>query len=109
VTGLSARVEAFDGGVCLALTGELDAFDAPRLRELFEQATAPVLVLDLTRVSFLDSTVLGAIVGLLRRQRQEGGELRVVLPDGEARRIFEVTGLDTALEPWPTRAAAIDG
>jgi anti-sigma B factor antagonist len=109
VTDLSARVEAFAGGVAVTLTGELDAFDAPRLGELFEHAVAPVLVLDLTGVSFLDSTVLGTIVGLLRRQREDGGELRVVLPDGEARRIFEVTGLDTALEPWATRTAAIAG
>ena len=59
------------------------------------------------RVSFLDSTALGTIVGLLRRVREGGGELRVVLPETAARRIFEVTALERALDVWPSRDAAL--
>jgi anti-sigma B factor antagonist len=68
-----------------------------------------VIVLDLSTVSFLDSTVLGAIVGLLRRVREGGRELRTVLPDTTARRIFEITNLVAALDVWPSREAAVDG
>lgn len=96
-------------GALVTLTGELDAFDAPELRRTFDMvlADAPeVLVLDLASVDFLDSTVLGAIVGLLRKQREAGGELRVVLPETTARRVFEITGLDAALDIWPSRDAA---
>lgn len=96
-------------GAVVTLTGELDAFDAPELRRTFDAvlADAPeVLVLDLASVDFLDSTVLGAIVGLLRKQREAGGELRVVLPETTARRVFEITGLDAALDIWPSRDAA---
>lgn len=96
-------------GAVVTLTGELDAFDAPQLRRTFDTvlADAPeVLVLDLASVDFLDSTVLGAIVGLLRKQREAGGELRVVLPETTARRVFEITGLDAALDIWPSRDAA---
>ena len=64
-------------------------------------------MLDLTHVSFLDSTALGTIVGLLRRVREGEGELRVVLPETAARRIFEVTALERALDVWPDRAAAL--
>ena len=59
-------------------------------------------MLDLAAVSFLDSTALGTIVGLLRRVREGGGELRVVLPETAARRIFEVTALERVLDVWPT-------
>ena len=106
----SPQIEQFDSGVVLTLTGELDAFDAPELRRTFETALAArrtVVVLDLTSVAFLDSTVLGAIVGLLRRQREAGGELRVVLPETTARRVFEITGLDGALDVWPSRDEAL--
>lgn len=84
------------------------------LRELFadahERARADdvSVLLDLTQVTFLDSTVLGSIVGLLRRVREAGGELGVVLPLGSALRIFEITGLDSVLTTYPTRAAALD-
>jgi anti-sigma B factor antagonist len=106
----SPRIEPFAGGAVITLSGELDAYDAPALRESFQgllQNEPRVIVLDLSAVTFLDSTVLGAIVGLLRRLREGGGELRTVLPETTARRIFEITGLVAALDVWPSREAAV--
>jgi len=103
------RVESLASGAVVTLSGELDAFDAPDLRRAFETVleTRPALVvLDLTAVTFLDSTILGALVGLLRRLRETGGELRTVLPETTARRVFEITGLDAALDVWPSRRDA---
>jgi anti-sigma B factor antagonist len=103
------HVEPLSNGVAITLSGELDAFDAPELRRTFHEALADgpaVVVLDLTSVSFLDSTVLGAVVGLLRRVREGGGELRVVLPEGTARRIFEITNIVAALDVRPSRQEA---
>ena len=111
---MSNHLEVVAGGMRLVtLRGELDAHDAPGLRETFasafDGAPAPVtVVLDLGQVTFLDSTVLGSIVGLLRRVREADGELRVVLPSAQAFRIFEITGLDTILDTYPTRAAALE-
>jgi anti-sigma B factor antagonist len=108
-----AKVEPLENGVAVALSGELDAYDAPSLRAAFAELAGArqgaVVVLDLSAVTFLDSTALGTIVGLLRRVREGGGELRVVLPEGTARRIFEVTALERALDVWPSRAAATAG
>jgi anti-sigma B factor antagonist len=103
------RVESLANCVVITLSGELDAFNAPELRSTFEAVleTKPALVvLDLTTVTFLDSTVLGAIVGLLRRVREARGELRTVLPNTTARRIFEITNLVAALDVWANRAKA---
>jgi len=101
----------------VTLRGELDAHDAPRLREMFSSAVDELaaaanpndcrLVLDLTGVAFLDSTVLGTMVGALRRVREAGGELRIVLPETPARRIFDITGLEAVLDVYPSRAAAL--
>jgi anti-anti-sigma factor len=83
----------------LRLEGELDAFVAPelraQLRELIDgDRRLRVLVVDLERVTFLDSSILGALVGGRRLMRERGGELRLVYPSRPARRIFELTGLD---------------
>jgi anti-sigma B factor antagonist len=99
----------------VTLRGELDAHDAPRMHELFARAVsdleasdgAPRLVLDLTGVAFLDSTALGTMIGALRRVREAGGDLRVVLPETSARRIFEITGLEQVLSVYATRADAL--
>jgi anti-sigma B factor antagonist len=103
------RVESLANCVVVTLLGELDAYNAPELRSTFETVleTEPaIVVLDLAAVTFLDSTVLGAIVGLLRRVREARSELRTVLPDTTARRIFEITNLVAALDVWPSRADA---
>lgn len=99
----------------VTLRGELDAHDAPRLRMNFVEAVerasglaeSPRVVLDLAEVAFLDSTVLGTIVGTLRRAREAEGELLVVLPETPARRIFEITGLDKVLTISRSRTDAL--
>ena len=114
--GMHALYEIEPGNLAAVVTlrGELDAHDAPRLREVFQGALDELdgrdgacLVLDLTGVAFLDSTALGVLVGGLRRVREAGGEMPVVLPETTARRIFEITGLDQVLSVYPTRAAAL--
>jgi len=108
--------DAAPGVAVVTLRGELDAHDAPELRELFGRAVAelgdaatPVLVLDLTGVAFLDSTVLGTMIGAVRRLREGGGDMRLVLPETSARRIFEITGLEQVLSVYGTRADALAG
>jgi len=106
--------EIVDGGTrVVTLRGELDAHDAPGLRGAFSEVVegAPArtrVVLDLAQVTFLDSTALGCIVGLVRRVGEAEGELRVVLPGAPTVRIFEITGLDAILRTYPTRAAALE-
>ena len=107
------QVEQLEHAVAVTFSGELDAYDAPAMRTAFAELADGhrelVVVLDLSRVSFLDSTALGTIVGLLRRVREGGGEMRVVLPDTAARRIFEVTALEKALDVRASREAALAG
>lgn len=89
-------------------TGELDAFAAPDLAAAFAGvAGTSSVVADLTRVSFMDSTALGEIVRAARARDELGAALRIVLPGGPARRIFEITALDRALPVAESRLAAL--
>jgi anti-anti-sigma factor len=86
-----------DTAIVLA-SGELDAFAAPDLAAaLGAVADTPRVVVDLSRVAFMDSTALGEVVRTARARDEHANALRVVLPDGPARRIFEITALDRAL------------
>ena len=82
----------------VSVRGEVDIHTAPRLRErLLEVAdhNAGRAVLDLTSVGFMDSTGVGVVVGVLKRFRSHsGGDLLLRLPEGRARRRFEIMGLD---------------
>jgi anti-sigma B factor antagonist len=90
--------ERVDRGLpVIAVAGEIDVATAPQLREALHgvigQGQATV-VLDLLDVTFLDSTALGVLVGGLKRCRELGGELHVVVIDPRIKKIFEITGLN---------------
>jgi anti-sigma B factor antagonist len=90
--------ERIDQGVpIIAVIGEIDVATAPQLRERLHGVIAEgraTVVLDLLGVTFLDSTALGVLVGALKRCRELGGELHVVVADARIKKIFEITGLN---------------
>ncbi len=110
---LAVEVDAISPGrVVVTPSGELDAYVAPDLRETFHRVIeegASLLVVDLSDVPFMDSSALGALVGALRRMRERDGELRVLLPQTTARRIFEVTALDQVLATYDSVEDALAG
>jgi anti-anti-sigma factor len=88
--------------------GEFDAFAAPELeRALFDLESSTHVLVDLSSVSFMDSTALGCLVRANRACEDRGAALRVVLPRGDARRIFEITTLDRALPVSESRRSAL--
>jgi anti-sigma B factor antagonist len=98
-----------DGDVAAVVAGgELDLYSAPELSDaLSSVGRHGRVVLDLSAVSFLDSTALGVVVAAVRELREHGGDARVVLPDGSGRRIFELTMLDQVLPLEESRVQAL--
>jgi len=84
----------------LQVTGEVDVYTAPMLREQIQELAAKGavhLIADLGRVDFLDSTGLGALVGGVKRLREAGGSLCLVITTPRILRVFQITGLTKAL------------
>jgi len=107
VTGI--RLAREEGAVVVTARGELDAFNADELTETFGQAAedGAGFVIDLSRVSFMDSTALGCVVRKVNEVVDRGGRARVVLPETPARRIFEITTLDRVLPVAESRGEAL--
>jgi anti-sigma B factor antagonist len=86
-----------DGAWIVKVQGEVDVATSPRLRSelhaLLEQG-ARTIVLDLGAMSFIDSSGLGVLVGVLKRLKDQQGDT-IVLRDLQepVRRVFEITGL----------------
>jgi anti-anti-sigma factor len=79
----------------LSLRGELDLASVPQMEEGLRNATqsaAKRVVIDLSRLAFIDSTGLRLLLQADARAREQGYEL--VLHPGEptVQRVFEVTG-----------------
>jgi anti-sigma B factor antagonist len=88
---------ARNGYVVVSVEGEIDVYTAPQLRErlieLIDQGYYRIVV-DLSRVEFLDSTGLGVLVGGLKRSRGHDGDLALVCSHPRIMKVFEVTGLN---------------
>jgi anti-sigma B factor antagonist len=92
------------------LYGEVDLHVAPELRERLNGAIdgePENVVVDLSSVKFLDSMALGVLLGAHKRLRDAGGELELVVPSPELRRIFEITMLDEVFTLARTRQEAL--
>jgi anti-anti-sigma factor len=101
-------IERSDRTTVILAAGELDAFAAPDLASAFGDVSGDERVIaDLDRVTFMDSTALGLIVRASRELTEAGAMVRIVLPTGSARRIFEITALDGVLPVAETRNAAL--
>jgi len=94
----------------IALEGEVDIYSAPQFKEaLFAgiEDGATTIIVDLGRVTFIDSTALGVLVGGAKRVQPKNGRLDVVCTDEHITRIFEITGLDRIFGIFRTRDEAL--
>lgn len=84
------------GVVIAAVTGDIDVSTVSGLREtLFELAdTGQTLIVDLNKVTFIDSAGLGALVGAYRQAAARGGGLHAVCSGPQPRRLLWLTGVD---------------
>jgi len=85
----------------VALSGGLDLSTAEKVeRELqrIEETGTKLVVLDLSALTFLDSTGLRLIVGADQRARQSDRRLTVVRGPATVQRVFTITKLDERLE-----------
>lgn len=92
------------------MSGELDVYTAPALREtLTEQisGSANRVVVDLTGLSFMDSTGLGVLLGTRKAAVAVSKSLAVVSVEGPVMRLISITGLEHVLQVFATVDEAV--
>jgi anti-sigma B factor antagonist len=98
--------------VVITPEGELDYTRIDEFRNALSQADAAAvaIIVDLTAVSFIDSSGLGALVDLHNRVRRENRLVAVVAPGGTAAAVLlNLSGLQTRIPIFPTVEAALAG
>ena len=74
---LSITTEAREDPAVMHVSGDLDVYSAPQLKEALEGTglAGKTVILDLSQVHFIDSTALGVLVATLQQSRAQEGEL----------------------------------
>ncbi len=112
---MNLHLEVTDTGgvsVTVAISGELDLYTAPKLRERLDELIlggSAIMVLDLEKLDFMDSSGINVLVGSLRRLRACGGELRLVCTQPRLLKLFEITGLMSSFAIYDSLAEALPG
>jgi anti-sigma B factor antagonist len=89
----------------VSVSGELDLYASGAVKRGIEEADAvgaDTVVVDLSEISFIDSTALGVLVQETKRLEGRGHSLVLVTNDPRTRRVLEVTGLDRLLPTYAT-------
>lgn len=96
--------------VIVEVSGEVDVYTAPDLRQNLRDATTESgrrVVVDMTNVKFLDSTGLGVLVGAMGRIREGDGDMRLVVTSDHILKVLRITGLDALIPVDESVAAAV--
>jgi anti-anti-sigma factor len=94
-----------DGVTIVRMEGRLDLLTAADVKRDLTDLVADGrrrLIFDLERVSFVDSSGLGALISGLKAARQVGGDLRIARANEQVRTLLKLTTLERVLRPYET-------
>ena len=101
---LEIEVQQTESRTLVMLAGELDVSTASHLYAALsdlELTDTRNVILDLAKVTFMDSTGLSVIVTEHKRLNHVNGTLTIFSPPSSIRRLFEITGLTATLDIVP--------
>ncbi|HOQ76528.1 MAG TPA: anti-sigma factor antagonist [Thermoclostridium sp.] len=99
---MDVRFKRDGNSLVVMIEGEIDHHTASRIRERIDSKflMEPVknMVLDLSRVTFMDSAGIGLILGRMNRVKLIGGSMVIRKPRPEIQRILRMSGIKELIE-----------
>ena len=100
------RIDVLEEGPrrVVRLGGECDLATATQLQEALSPMRSPdvdEVIVDVSELTFMDSTGLGVLVGALKRVRENNGAFKIAGAKGAVARVLEVSGLDRIIPQFP--------
>lgn len=107
----SNEVSEVDGKLVVALAGEVDLEHCVAVRRLLLDAVGrgKDLLVDLSRVTYLDSSGIASLIEALQTASKNGTALRLFAANTQVWRVFELARLDKVFTILPDLDAALAG
>ena len=93
---MSEATREVDGNLVVTLAGEIDLDRAPEVRRLLLDSVKRRLdvLVDLSKVTYIDSSGIASLVEALQWAKRRGTDLCLIAVSPEALRVFELARLD---------------
>ncbi len=107
---LETGVKDIDGMKVLDVAGEIDVYTAPQFKEAVNGIIAggqKHLIIDMSDVTYMDSSGFGTLLSATRRLRPQGGTINLVKCNTSIDRILRITRLNTVFATYDSIGDAI--
>lgn len=93
---MDIKLKRYASACIIELSGELDLYNAGRLKEVVAKLAARKItrwIIDLDRVTYIDSSGIGALLHTHAMTRRQEGQLRIANVGGTVKKVIELTKL----------------
>jgi len=107
---MGLKAEDKNGLVVCYVEGEIDINTAPDIKKHFEKILSkkpPKIVINLSKVTYVDSSGLATLVEILKGMRAYGGKMRLSNLSPKIKSLFEITKLEKLFDIAADEAQAI--
>ena len=111
VGSLEIELKGTDKIALLELTGQIDSYTSQAITEIVDSHAEKgnfKVIIDLSKVDYLDSAGLAALINANIRLSKKQGGLRLVGLKGKAKEVFDLAGLSSMFEVFETNEAAFE-
>jgi len=103
---MEAKAGGRDGQRVLRITGALALDTVPEFLKLVRAESAPVMILDFSAVSYIDSAGVGALVQSFAAFKKSNRRLALSGVNERVRAVLEITRVQSLFPSFPTVAEA---
>jgi len=107
---LEIEVEEKEGYHIVTPVGELDIYTVPLFRKVvlkLEGDRRHDLILDLSRLTFIDSSGLGSLIEIWQKVQTVDGEIAYVVSNPRILKVFKLVDLDKVFRVFPNLGRAL--
>jgi anti-sigma B factor antagonist len=107
---MSVKTEVKNNMTVCCVEGEIDINTAVDIKKAFEKLIVkrtPKIVINLAKVTYVDSSGLATLVELLKNMRSYGGKMRLSNMSHKVKSLFEITKLEKLFDIIADEAEAI--
>ena len=98
---MSVKIETKNGLTVCHVDGEIDINSSPGIKKSFDKilsSKTPKIIVNLSKVTYVDSSGLATLVEILKNMRSYGGRLRLTNLSSKIKSLFEITKLEKLFE-----------